>query len=49
MSNVQLIFYVAAVCVLLVGAIINPDKFNVTRCIALALALVLIAQMPALK
>lgn len=45
MSNAQVALYVAAVIVLLLGAIIDPPKFSVTRCIALALALVIAAQL----
>lgn len=49
MGNAQIVFYIVAVCVLLVGAILDPRRFNVTRCITLALALVLLAQMPILR
>lgn len=49
MGTAQIALYVAAVCVLLVGAILDPPKFSVIRCIALAMALILLAQMPLLK
>lgn len=45
MSNAQVALYIAAVIVLLLGAILDPPKFSVTRCIALALALVIAAQL----
>lgn len=45
MSNAQVALYVAAIIVLLLGAILDPPRFNVTRCIALALALVIAAQL----
>lgn len=37
--------YVAAACVLVVGALLDPPKFSVIRCIALAMALVVLAQV----
>lgn len=49
MSNPQVAIYIVAVCVLLLGAILDPPRFNVTRCIALALALLVLAQMPVLR
>lgn len=45
MSNAQVALYTAAVIVLLIGAIIDPPKFGVMRCIAVALALVIEAQL----
>lgn len=44
MTTIQLALYVAAVIVLLIGAVIDDPRFSVTRCIALALALVIAAQ-----
>lgn len=49
MSNPQVLLYVAAVIVLVIGAIIDSPRFNVLRCIALALALIVLAQMPVLR
>lgn len=49
MSNPQVALYVAAMIVLLIGAIIDPPRFNVTRCIAAALALVIAAQLPVFR
>lgn len=43
--NIQLILYVAAAIILFVGAIIDPPRFGVVRCIALALGLVVLAQV----
>ena len=43
--NAQVILYVTAAIVLLVGAIIDDSRFNVMRCIALALALIVLAQL----
>lgn len=43
--NAQVILYLAAAIVLLVGAIIDDSRFNVMRCIALALALIVLAQL----
>lgn len=47
--SAQLILYVAAAIVLLIGAIADPPQFNVTRCMALALALIIAAQLPVLQ
>jgi len=44
-GNAQLLLYVAAAIVLLLGAVIDDPRFNVTRCIALALALLVLAQV----
>lgn len=49
MGNAQIALYTAAIIVLLIGAIFDHSRFNVTRCIALALALILLAQMPFLR
>lgn len=43
--NTQLLLYFAAIVVLFIGAIADPPRFNVTRCIALAFALLVIAQI----
>lgn len=43
--NAQLILYVAAAIVLLLGAVLDDSRFNAIRCIALALALVILAQI----
>lgn len=45
MGTTPFMLYVAAMIVLLLGAIIDPPKFNVTRCIAPALALIIAAQL----
>jgi hypothetical protein len=45
MISTQLILYVAAAIVLLVGAIIDSPRFNTIRCIALAGALLILAQI----
>lgn len=45
MLNVQFILYLAAAIVLLLGAVIDDSRFNVTRCIALGLALIVLAQL----
>lgn len=47
--SAQLALYVAAVIVLLIGAIADPPQFGVMRCIALALALVIAAQLVVLR
>jgi drug/metabolite transporter (DMT)-like permease len=44
-GNAQLLLYVAAAIVLLLGAVIDDPRFNVTRCIALAFALLVLAQV----
>lgn len=49
MATIPFMLYVAAMIVLLLGAIIDPLKFNVTRCIALALALIAAAQLPVFR
>lgn len=43
--NAQLILYVAAAITLILGAILDHPRFNVTRCIALGLALIVLAQV----
>lgn len=43
--NAQLILYVAAAVVLLLGAVVDDPRFNTIRCIALALALIVLAQI----
>ena len=43
--NAQFTLYVAAVVILIFGAVTDYPRFNVTRCIALGLALVLLAQL----
>lgn len=43
--NVQVFLYVVAALVLLLGAIIDDARFSVVRCIALALALIVLAQL----
>ena len=44
--NAQFILYLAAAIVLIIGAVIKDHpRFNVTRCIALGLALVILAQI----
>lgn len=45
MTTAQTALYIAAAIVLLLGAVIDDPRFNVTRCIALALALVILAQV----
>lgn len=45
MNTAQLALYIAAVIVLLIGAAIDDPRFGVTRCIALAFGLVLMAQL----
>lgn len=45
MTTAQMALYIAAVVVLVIGAIVDDPRFNVTRCIALALGLVLLAQL----
>lgn len=47
MSNPQVILYLAAFIVLIIGALDHP-RFSAIRCICLALALVVLAQMPIL-
>jgi hypothetical protein len=44
-TTTQLALYLAATIVLILGAVIDPPRFNVTRCIALALALIVLAQL----
>jgi hypothetical protein len=41
----QLLLYSAAAIVLLFGAVIDDTRLNATRCIALAMALVVLAQI----
>lgn len=45
MTTAQFILYLAAAIVLLLGAVIDDTRFNVTRCIALAMALLVLAQL----
>lgn len=45
MFNAQSALYLAAAIILLLGAVIDDPRFGVTRCIALALALIVLAQM----
>lgn len=43
--NAQLILYIAAAITLIFGAVLDHPRFSVTRCVALALGLVLLAQV----
>lgn len=43
--NAQFALYLAAAIILLLGAVIDHPRFSVTRCIALGLALVILAQV----
>lgn len=43
--NAQFALYVAAAITLIFGAVLDHPRFNVTRCIALGLALIVIAQV----
>lgn len=45
MTTVQIALYVVAALILLVGAAVDDPRFNVTRCIALALSLLVLAQI----
>ena len=45
MTTAQTAFYIAAAIVLLLGAIIDDSRFSVTRCMALAGALIVLAQL----
>ena len=45
MLTASAILYLVAAIVLIVGAVMDDPRFNVTRCIALALGLVVIAQL----
>lgn len=45
MTTFQLALYIVAAIVLILGAILDDPRFNVTRCIALALGLVILAQI----
>lgn len=45
MTTFQLALYIVAAIVLILGAILDDPRFNVTRCIALALGLIVIAQI----
>lgn len=45
MSTTQIALYVAAALVLLIGAALDDPRFNVTRCIAVGLALLILAQI----
>lgn len=45
MTTTQLALYVIAALVLLVGAAVDDARFSVTRCIALALSLLVLAQI----
>lgn len=43
--EIRLILYVLAAVILIVGAVFDHPRFGVTRCIALALGLVVLAQV----
>ena len=43
--NAQFILYLAAALILLLGAALDHPRYNVTRCIALGLALIVLAQL----
>lgn len=45
MNSFQLALYIIAALVLIIGAVVDDARFNVTRCIALALGLVVVAQL----
>lgn len=45
MTTTQIALYVTAALVLLIGAVVDDPRFNVTRCIAVALALLILAQV----
>lgn len=45
MTTIQIVLYVAAALVLLIGAAVDDPRFSVTRCIAAALALLILAQV----
>lgn len=49
MTTAQTALYIAAAIVLLLGAVIDTPKFNVTRCIALAGALLILAQLTGVR
>jgi hypothetical protein len=45
MTIAQIALYIAAAIILLLGSIIDDPRFSVTRCIALAGALLILAQL----
>lgn len=45
MTSAQIALYIAAAIVLLLGAVIDDTRFNVTRCIALVGALIVLAHL----
>lgn len=45
MTTAQTALYIAAAIVLSLGAVIDDSRFSVTRCIALAMALIVLAQL----
>lgn len=45
MINAQLVLYIAAAVVLLLGAVLDHPRFNTIRCIALGMALIVLAQI----
>lgn len=47
--NAQTVLYLAAAVVLILGAVIDDPRFNVTRCIAFALALLVLAQLVGMR
>lgn len=45
MTTAQTALYIAAALTLLLGAVIDDSRFSVTRCMALAGALLVLAQL----
>lgn len=45
MTTFQLALYIVAAIVLILGAVLDDPRFNSIRCIALALGLVILAQI----
>lgn len=45
MLTAQFVLYLIAAIVLIVGAVVDDPRFGVTRCIALALGLIVLAQL----
>lgn len=45
MISTQVVLYAAAMIVLIIGAFVDSPRFNVTRCIALGLGLIVAAQL----
>lgn len=45
MTSAQIALYIAAAIVLLLGAVLDHKRFSTIRCIALAMALVILAQL----